>query len=99
MVKPPCNLGRAGILEIHDGVLIAIKVRFVKERPPPVQQSGKDKLHVPANALPVETRKQRRRRSSVETLVVIKDSNFQIRPFEFPLSVAAFDLPRMSREK
>jgi hypothetical protein len=32
MVKPPCDTGRGGVFEIDDGVFVADKLVFVKER-------------------------------------------------------------------
>jgi len=58
MVEPPGDLGRAGILEVHDGVLVAIELLFIKQGPGAVQQAGENEFDVAANPLPVETREQ-----------------------------------------
>ena len=39
VIEPPGNLRRAGILEIHDGVFVAIKIGFVEKSPRAVQQA------------------------------------------------------------
>ena len=80
MIEPPCDIRGTGILKIDDGVLLAIKLILVKERARPVYQAGKDEFCVTANALAVKTGKQRRRRSSVETLVVIENTDSQCIP-------------------
>ena len=33
MVEPPGNFGRAGVLEVHDGVFVAIKLLFIEQAP------------------------------------------------------------------
>ena len=37
MVEPPGDLGRTGILEVHDGVFVAIEVSLVEKRARAVQ--------------------------------------------------------------
>ncbi len=58
MIEPPGDFGRAGILEIDDGVFVAIKLLLVKQRPGAMKQSGEDETGVTANALPIEAGKQ-----------------------------------------
>ena len=45
-----------------------------------MQQTGEDEVGVAANALAVKAREERGGGGSVETLVVVKDSYFQINP-------------------
>src|SRR5579862_331954 len=80
VIEPPRNLRRTRVFEVDDGVFVAVKMRFVEKRPGAVQQPGINELHIFTDALPIETRKQSRRGSSVETLVMIEDSNFQGSP-------------------
>src|SRR5579863_8644263 len=80
MIEPPCNLGRARVLEVDDGVLVSGEIRFVEQRSRAMQQAGKDELGIFANPLAIEAGKKRRRRGSVETFIVVKDSDFQCTP-------------------
>jgi hypothetical protein len=77
MVEPPGNFRGAGILEVDDGILVAIEFCFVEERSSPVQQPAENEFRVVANSLPVETRKQGRRAGAVKTLVVVEDLDSQ----------------------
>jgi hypothetical protein len=77
VIKPPGNLGGAGVLEINDGVLVAVKLLFVKQGASAVDQSGEDKIDIAANALAIEARKQGGRGSSVKTLVVVENADSQ----------------------
>ena len=80
VVKPPGDFRRGGILEVHDGVLVAIKIRFIKECACPVNQSGELKLRVRADALAIKTREQGRRCRPIETLAVKEDPDSQQDP-------------------
>src|SRR5271155_5131851 len=77
MVEPPGDLGRTGVLEIDDGIFVAVEMGFVKKRSGAMQQSGEDEVSVFANALAIKAGEERRGAGSVETLVVVEDSNFQ----------------------
>ena len=77
MIEPPGDFRRTGILEIDDRILIAVEVLFVKERARTMQKPGKSEIHITAYALAVEAGKKCGRRSSVETFVVIKNSDSQ----------------------
>src|SRR5258708_9230920 len=78
VIEPPGDLRRAGILEIDDGILVAVKLLLVKESARAMQQAGIDEVHIAADSFPVETGEQGRRASPVKTLVVIKDPHSQI---------------------
>jgi hypothetical protein len=80
MVEPPSDFGRTGVLEIDDGIFVAVEMRFIKERSRAMQQAGEDEGGVLANALPIKTREERGGASSVETLVVVENSNFHAAP-------------------
>src|ERR1700731_2300297 len=80
MVEPPCNFRRVRILEIDDGILLTVEMRFVKQRSSAMEQPGKLKVHIAADALAVEAGEERRRRRSVETLVVVENFDFQSIP-------------------
>jgi hypothetical protein len=77
MVEPPSDFGRTGVLEIDDGIFVAVEMRFIKERSRAMQQAGEDEGGVLANALAVKPGEECGGASSVETLVVVKDSDFQ----------------------
>src|SRR5271154_4348867 len=80
MIEPPGDLGRAGVLEIDDGILVAVEMRFVKERSGAMHQAREDEGGVLANPFAIKTRKKRRGAGSVKTLVVVEDSDFQCTP-------------------
>jgi hypothetical protein len=73
VIEPPGNLGRTGILEIDNGILVAIELVFVEQRAGAVQQTRVNELHITADAFAVKTGEQRGRASAVKTFVVIKD--------------------------
>ena len=77
MVKPPSDFGRTGVLEIDDGVFVAVEMRFIKQSSRAMQQAGEDEGGVLANALAIETGEESGGTSAVETLVVVEDSDFQ----------------------
>jgi hypothetical protein len=77
MVKPPGNLRGSGILEIDNGVLVAIKIGLIKERARAMHKSGELEVHVRPDAFAVETRKQRGRGRPVKTFAVKKDPDLQ----------------------
>ena len=77
MVKPPGNFGRTGVLEIDDGVFVAVEMGFVKQRSRAMHEAGKDEIGILANALAIEAGEECGGRGSVETLVVIKDPDSQ----------------------
>ena len=58
MIEPPGDFGRTRILEVHDGVFVAIKLSLIKQCTGAVQQAGKYEACVVADALAVETRKK-----------------------------------------
>src|SRR5271165_543288 len=80
MVEPPCDLRRTGVLEVDDGIFVTVELGFVKQRPGAMQQAGEDEVGVGANALAIKTGEERRGTGSVETLVVVEDSDFQSMP-------------------
>jgi hypothetical protein len=57
MVEPPRNLGRGAVLEIDDGVLVAIEFALVEQGAGAVHQPAVLELYVVANPFPVKTRK------------------------------------------
>jgi Na+-translocating ferredoxin:NAD+ oxidoreductase RnfE subunit len=46
MVKPPGYFRRSGIFEVHDSVLVAVKIGFIKESARAMDQAGELKLRV-----------------------------------------------------
>ena len=81
VIEPPGNLRRTRILEVDNGIFVAIKVFLIEERARSMQQAGIDKLHIGADALAIEARKQSGGTGAIETLIVIKDSNSQVCSF------------------
>ena len=57
MVEPPGNFGRTGVFEIDDGILVAVELIFVEQRPGTVDQAGEDEVGIAANALAIEAGK------------------------------------------
>lgn len=80
MIEPPCDFGRARILEINNRVFVAIEIGFVEQSSCPVQEARESEVGIFANPFAVETGKKRSRGRPVKTLVVIKDSDSQCRP-------------------
>jgi hypothetical protein len=80
MVKPPGNPGRTGVLEVHDGIFVAIKLLLIEQRPGAVEQTGKDEVDILPDPLPVKTGEEGSRACPVKALVVIEDPNFQSIP-------------------
>jgi len=80
MVEPPGDLWRTGVLEIDDGIFVAVEIRLVKQRTGAMQQSGEGEVGVFANSLAIKAGEKRCRRSSIETLIVVEDFNFQSTP-------------------
>src|ERR1700733_10915196 len=78
VIEPPGNFRRAGIFEIDDGVLIAIKLRFIEQRARAMEEAGIDEVHVAAHAFAIKAAEERRRACPVKTLVVIKNPNSQM---------------------
>ena len=78
VIEPPGDFRRTGILEIDDGILVAVKLLLVEKSARAMQQAGVDEVHIAADSFPVETGEQGRRGSPVKTLVVIKDPHSQI---------------------
>ena len=78
VIEPPGDFGRTGILEIDDGIFVAVKLALVEKGARTMQQAGVYEVHIAADSFPVETGEQGGRRSPVKTFVVIKDANSQI---------------------
>ncbi len=89
VVEPPGNARRGGVLEVDDGVLVAIELGFVEQAAGAMHQPAEDELGVVANALAIKARKQRRARCPVETLIVEEHPDPQTGPLSlFSLSAA-----------
>jgi hypothetical protein len=80
MVEPPGDFGRTGVLEIDDGVFVAVEMGFIKERSRAMQKAGEDEVGVFANALAIKTGEECGGGSTVETLVVVENSDFHSMP-------------------
>lgn len=77
MIKPPCDFGRTGILEVDDGIFVSVEIRFVEQRSRAMQESGEGKVGVFANPLTIKAGEKRGGGCSIETLVVVEDFYFQ----------------------
>jgi hypothetical protein len=71
---------RAGVFEIDDGILFAVEIGFVKKTSGAMQQAGKNEAGVFTDAVAIEAGEERGGAGSVETLVVVKNSDFQGMP-------------------
>jgi hypothetical protein len=78
MIEPPGDLGRTGVLEIDDSILVAVELLLVEKRARTMDQAGEDEFGVLANALAIKTREQRGGGSSVKAFVVIEDPYSQM---------------------
>jgi hypothetical protein len=101
MIKPPRDLRGTRIFEVDDGIFIAIEMGFIEERSGAMQQAGKLEFHVASDALAIEAREERRRRCSVETLIVVENFDFQSIPqlYKFPPSSFATSWHNQVRSK
>src|ERR1035437_2969498 len=79
MVEPPGDTGRRRVFEIDNCVLVAGEIVFVEESASAMYQPRIFEFRV-ADALAVETRKQRCGTSAIETLIVVEDS-YPHKPF------------------
>ena len=51
MIEPPGDFGRTGVLEIHDGIFVAVELILVEQGSGTVDQAGEFELGVAADAL------------------------------------------------
>ena len=77
MIEPPGHARRSIVLEIDDGILVAIEIGFIEERARAMHQPGELEVHVRPDAFAVEAGKQRGRGRPVKTFAVKKDPDFQ----------------------
>src|SRR5579872_2198395 len=77
MIEPPRDFRRTGVLEVDDGVLVAIELLIIKQRTRAVDETGENEVGVLADTLAVEARKQRGGGSPVKALVVIENPDSQ----------------------
>ena len=67
MIEPPGDLGRTGVLEIDDGVLVAVELLLVEKRAGAMDQSGEFEFRIArecARDKSGRTARQRKRRQS-----------------------------------
>jgi hypothetical protein len=57
VIKPPGNFGRARVLEVYDGIFVAIEIGLIEKRPGTMQQARINELAIAANPLGIEARK------------------------------------------
>ena len=77
MIEPPGNARRGAVLEVDDRILVADKIRLLKECSSSMHQSVITILRVPANAFAVEAHEERSRAGSVKAPVVIENADLQ----------------------
>src|SRR3954470_1380257 len=80
MIEPPGDLLGAGVFEVHDGILVAIELRFVEESTGTVHQAAELERHILADTLAVEAREESGGTRAVETFIVKKYSDLQTIP-------------------
>src|ERR1700722_467495 len=78
VIEPPGQLRRARILEIHDGVFIAVKRSIFERMRRLVGHARVVKIGVAIYAVAIKAGENRGRRSPVKTLVMETNSNVQI---------------------
>src|ERR1039457_6592120 len=78
VIEPPSDIRRTGILEIDDGILVAIELFLVEKSAGAMEEAGIHEVHIAADSFLVETREERGGAGSVKKLVVIKDPQSQI---------------------
>src|SRR5277367_253365 len=78
MVEPPGEQRRAGILEIHDGVFVAVKSAVLEGLRGFVRHPGIEKLGRGIDALLVKARENRGGGGSVEAFIVEANSDLQL---------------------
>src|ERR1700722_2473524 len=83
VVEPPSEFGRAGILEIDDGVFVAVEGAVLEGLRGFVRHAGVEEFGGGVDALAIEARENRGGRCSVEALVVEANPDSQ-----FPLPAA-----------
>src|ERR1700733_3547501 len=80
MIEPPSKQGRAGILEIHNGVFVAVENTVFERVRGFVRHSGIHKLSVRMDALSVKAGKDRRRGPPRQRFIGKKKANLPFRP-------------------
>jgi hypothetical protein len=75
MVKPPCQAWRTRVLEIHDGIFVAVKQPLGEWLPRAVRHAGEVELRAGPDAFAKETIEDCRRRRSIEAVVVKTQTN------------------------
>src|SRR5262245_34838369 len=74
VVEPPGDFGTAAVLEVDDGVLIAVKQALIEELGCPVRHARVHELGIGVERALEETAEVRSRGRAIEAMVVIKDS-------------------------
>ena len=75
MIEPPGQARVGGVLEVHDGVFIAIEQRVLEYLGGFVRHARIGKLCIRMDPVLHKTAEVGRRRSSVETVIVVQDSH------------------------
>src|ERR1700677_3916316 len=77
MIKPPGDARRSAVLEVHDRILVAGKIRLVKKRSGAMDQAMEIVVCIRTDAFAVKAHKERSRACSIKAPVVIKNANLQ----------------------
>jgi hypothetical protein len=93
VIEPPRYAGRRRVLEIDDGVFVALELFLIEKRSGTMHQANVLKFGVLANAFPVKPRKKCSRTGSIKTFVVVKDPYLH-RPFPLPPAAETPDVSR-----
>src|ERR1019366_7112652 len=51
MIEPPSDLGRTGVFEVDDGVLVAVELVLIEQSASTVHEAGENKLGIAADTL------------------------------------------------
>ena len=77
VIEPPGYARRSAVLEVDDRVLVAGKIRLLKERSGAMHQPVKIVVRIRADAFAVKAHEERSRARSVKAPVVIENANLQ----------------------
>ncbi len=77
MIEPPGDARRSAVLEVDDRVLVAGKIRLLKECSGSMHQPVIVVVRILANAFAVEAHEERSRTCSVKAPVVIENADLQ----------------------
>ena len=89
MIEPPGDFGGTGVLEVHDGVFVAVKLFFVEQGPGAVQQAGENEGDIACDPLPVKAREESGGAMPHQSIYRDRRPELSIVPFNGPASTLA----------